>query len=253
MAAVLEVRALEAGYGQARALFGVDLEVRQGEVVALLGRNGAGKTTTLKAVMGIVSPRGGQVLVEGRPVTGLRPWQLARLGIGYVPEDRRIFAELTVRENLELAYRPPRAGAAAVGGGAAAVGGGARAGGLGVTPAEVLATFPLLAPLQKRKGGLLSGGEQQLLTIARALVTNPRVLLLDEPTEGLAPVMVRSIEEVVLKLKASGLTVLLAEQNLRFASRVADRGYVLQKGEIQAAGTMEECARSEAVARLLAV
>jgi len=232
---VLAVKNLEAGYGPVQILFGVSLEVKKGEVVALLGRNGAGKTTTMKAIMGIVRPRAGQVLLSGRDVTGKGPCALARLGMGYVPEDRRIFPDLTVRENLVIAEKPGPDGRRQW------------------TADSVLELFPLLKKLIARKGGFLSGGEQQLLAVARALVGNPSVVLLDEPTEGLAPVMVKAVEDVVLELKRAGATILLAEQNLGFASRVADRGFVLQQGQGIMSGTMAECAASEAVARSLAI
>ena len=232
---VLVVRDLRAGYGPVQILFGVSLEVNQGEVVALLGRNGAGKTTTMKAIMGILPPRAGQVSLHGRMVAGMRPSTLARAGMGYVPEDRRIFPDLTVRENLAIAEKIGPNGLK------------------NWMASNVIELFPLLQTLLGRKGGLLSGGEQQLLAVARALVGNPSVLLLDEPTEGLAPVMVKAVEDVVLQLKKAGATVLLAEQNLGFASRVADRGYVLQQGQGIMTGSMAECAASEAVARSLAV
>lgn len=235
MEPVLVVDRLGAGYGPVQILYGVSLEVRKGEVVALLGRNGAGKTTTIKAIMGIVRPRSGRVRLAGQDVTGRSPSALARLGMGYVPEDRRIFPDLTVRENLMIAEMPGPDGARRW------------------TASGVLELFPLLRPLTARKGGLLSGGEQQLLSVARALVGNPTVVLLDEPTEGLAPVMVKAVEDVVLQLKEAGATILLAEQNLGFATRVADRGYVLQQGQCTMSGTMAECAASEAVARSLAI
>lgn len=233
--AALAVEHVQAFYGESQALFGVSLDVRPGEVVALLGRNGAGKSTTLKSIMGFVPPSAGRVWLRGEDVTGRPPHRMARSGVGYVPEDRRIFPDLSVRENLEIAAKPGPDG----------------------RPApridEILEDFVLLKPLLGRKGGFLSGGEQQLLTMARALMGNPDVLLLDEPTEGLAPVMVQAIERVLLALKARRATILLAEQNLGFAGRVADRGFVLDKGRVALSGGMAECANSPEVARLLAV
>lgn len=230
---ILEIRNVTAFYGTIQAVFGVSLEVYEGEVVALLGRNGAGKTTVLRSIMGLTTVRSGRILLKGKDVTGLSPFHLARSGIGWVPQDRGIFPDLTVRENLLVAARP-RAG---------------RQEPLG----EVLELFPKLGPLLNRKGGLLSGGEQQLLSIARALVTGPEILLLDEPTEGLAPVMVDAVRRLVLGLRQRGVTILLAEQNLSFASQVADRGYVLQNGTVILSGSMEQCATSPEVARNLAV
>ena len=228
---MLEVRGLVAGYGRIRVLHGVSLEVRPGEVVALLGRNGAGKSTLLKAVIGLVGSEFGEIRLEGRNLHTLPTYRRAQLGVGYVPEERRIFPELTVRENLEVAYRP-----------------GGR-----WTVARVLDLFPRLAEIQNRLGGLLSGGEQQMLTIARTLVTNPKLLLLDEPTEGLAPILVRSIADTVRELKEKGLPILLAEQNLKFTSALADRAYVLETGEIRLEGTMSELAKNPRVKELLAL
>lgn len=232
---MLEIVDLQAAYGPSQVLFGVTVRVPKGKVVALLGRNGAGKTTTMKAAMGILPPRAGQVRLRGQDVTGRRPSALARLGIGYVPEDRRIFPDLTVKENLVIASRPGPGGRRTW------------------TVEKVLELFPLLGRLMGRKGGLLSGGEQQLLAVARALVGNPEVLLLDEPTEGLAPVMVKAVADVVQALKREGVTMLLAEQNLGFATQIADWGYVLQKGQVLLEGSMDVCARSEEVVRALAV
>lgn len=214
----LEVRDLHVYYGESHVLQGVSLTVREGEVVALLGRNGAGKTTTLRGALGLAPPRAGRVLLEGRDVTGRPVHENVRAGLAWVPEDRRIFPGLTVEENLEVAMLPPRGGGSAW------------------TPARVFAEFPLLAPLRRRRGGALSGGQQQLLAIARALCGNPRVLLLDEPSEGLAPLIVRELGEVVQRLKGT-LPVLLAEQNARFAVALCDRGVVLEKGQVRFEGT----------------
>jgi len=211
---MLEIAALSAGYGRARVLFGVTLQVAPGEVVALLGRNGAGKSTTLKAVMRLLPPSAGQVLFDGQPLERLEPHEIARLGLGYVPEERRIFGDLTVAENLLVGRQPPRAGGPAW------------------TDARLLALFPALRPMLRRRAGSLSGGEQQMLSIARTLAGNPRAILLDEPSEGLAPVVVEQVTRSILELKAAGVAVLLAEQSRAFAGRVADRSYTLEKGRI---------------------
>ena len=205
---------MSAGYGRARVLFDIDLEVREGEVVALLGRNGAGKSTTLKAIMGLVPPSSGTVVFDGRALGGLEPHQIARLGLGYVPEDRRIFTDLTVTENLEVGRQGRRSGAPAW------------------TDEKLFALFPALAPLRERRGGRMSGGEQQMLCIARTLAGNPSAILLDEPSEGLAPLVVEQVARAVLEMKRAGLAVLLAEQSRPFTGRVADRAYLLEKGVI---------------------
>jgi branched-chain amino acid transport system ATP-binding protein len=216
---VLELRDLHAVYGKSHVLHGVSLAARAGEVVSLLGRNGAGKSTTLKAIVGLVEVTRGAITLEGRELRGLPTHAISRAGIGWVPEDRRIFPELTVRENLMVG----EAGAA--------------------DPARrwplerVFALFPKLATLAGQRGGSLSGGEQQMLTIARTLMGGPRVLLLDEPSEGLAPVVVKALAENILALKRDGLTILLSEQSLAFARRLADRAYVIEKGEIKFEGT----------------
>jgi branched-chain amino acid transport system ATP-binding protein len=211
---MLEAVRLEAGYGRAQVLFGVTLKVAPGEVVALLGRNGAGKSTTLKAMMGLIVPTAGEVLFDGQRVERLDSHEIARRGVGYVPEERRIFTDLTVEENLEVGRQPPRAGLPAW------------------TAANLLALFPALAALLPRRAGSLSGGEQQMLCIARTLAGNPRAILLDEPSEGLAPVVVEHMANAILALKAAGMAVLLAEQSRAFTQRVADRSYTLEKGRI---------------------
>ena len=211
---MLEVAGLGAGYGRAQVLFGVALDVAPGEVVALLGRNGAGKSTTLKAIMRLIAPTAGEVRFDGHRIDGLDSYQIARLGLGYVPEERRIFTDLTVAENLEVGRQPPRAGAPTW------------------TAEKLLALFPELAAMLPRRAGSLSGGEQQMLCVARTLAGNPRAILLDEPSEGLAPVVVDRVAKSILELKAAGVAVLLAEQNRAFTQRVADRSYTLEKGRI---------------------
>jgi branched-chain amino acid transport system ATP-binding protein len=215
--ATLEVRRLSAGYGRARVLFDVDLEVHGGEVVALLGRNGAGKSTTLKAIMGLVPPSAGEVVFDGRNLRNMQPYEVARLGVGYVPEDRRIFTDLTVAENLEVGRQAPRAAVPAW------------------TDERLFELFPALAALRERRGARMSGGEQQMLCIARTLAGNPAAILLDEPSEGLAPVVVEQVARAIVELKRAGVAVLLAEQNRQFTARVADRTYVLETGIIRAA------------------
>jgi len=213
--ATLEVRGLRAGYGRAQVLFDVDLEVEAGEVVALLGRNGAGKSTTLKAIMGLVRRTAGDVRFDGRDLGALEPYEIARLGLGYVPEDRRIFTELTVAENLEVGRQAPRIG----------------------TPSwseeKLFQLFPALRPLRERRGARMSGGEQQMLCIARTLAGNPRAVLLDEPSEGLAPVVVEHVARAIGELKQAGVAVLLAEQSRHFTERVADRTVLLETGIIR--------------------
>jgi branched-chain amino acid transport system ATP-binding protein len=211
---MLEVSGLSAGYGRARVLFEVELAARRGEVVALLGRNGAGKSTTLKAIMGLVAPLSGEVRFDGRRIDGREPHEIARLGLGYVPEDRRIFTDLTVAQNLAVGRQLPRADAPSW------------------TTERLLALFPALSTMLERPGGRMSGGEQQMLCIARTLAGNPKAILLDEPSEGLAPLVVEQMARVILELKRSGVTVLLAEQSARFTERVADRGYTLEKGQL---------------------
>jgi branched-chain amino acid transport system ATP-binding protein len=211
----LRVKDLNAGYGRARVLFDVSLEARAGEVVALLGRNGAGKSTTLKAIMGLVPASAGEVLFDEHDLRGKETHEIARLGLGYVPEDRRIFTDLTVAENLEVGRRPPRDSAMAW------------------DEPRLYALFPALDRLRSRRGGRMSGGEQQMLAIARTLAGNPGAILLDEPTEGLAPLVVEQIASAIGEMKRTGVTVLLAEQSRRFAERVADRAYALEKGVVR--------------------
>lgn len=228
---LLKVTSLEAWYGRAHILSGVDLTVGRGEVLALMGRNGAGKTTTLKAIMGLIETRAGRVTLDGRDVSALAPHRMARLGVGYVPEDRRIFADLTVEENLEVGRQPPRPGTPAW------------------TPERLFTLFPNLAEMRGRRGTRMSGGEQQMLTLARTLMGNPSLLLLDEPSEGLAPLIVRQMAEAVRRLKAEGLSVLVSEQNLSFAAAVADRASVIEKGQVRWTGSMQSLMADESARR----
>jgi branched-chain amino acid transport system ATP-binding protein len=232
----LAVDHLDAWYGTAQILFDVSFTVGRGEVVALMGRNGAGKSSTMKAVMGLLPRRSGSVRLDGRDVSKLKPFEIARLGMGFTPEDRRIFSDLTVLENLDVGLQPPRLGS-------------------GGTPAQawtldaVFELFPNLAELRHRRGGHMSGGEQQMLTIARTLMGNPHLVLLDEPSEGIAPLIVERIADTILQLKRSGLSILLSEQNVGFAEAVSDRAYMLEKGQIRWAGTMDELADNSEIQR----
>jgi branched-chain amino acid transport system ATP-binding protein len=221
---MLAVAGLHAYYGRAHILADVSLEARAGEVVALLGRNGAGKSTAMKAIMGLVPPAEGTVEFAGRRIDRLAPHRIARLGLGYVPEDRRIFTELTVMENLEVGRQPPRDGAPLW------------------TEERLFTLFPNLAVMRDRPGGRMSGGEQQMLTIARTLMGNPRCVLLDEPSEGLAPIIVEQMGNSIRALKSEGLSILLSEQNMHFSLGVADRAYIIEKGRIRFAGSMAELA-----------
>lgn len=218
---LLAIEDLHAAYGLSRVLFGVSLQVTTGECVCLLGRNGVGKTTTMRSVMGFLPPAGGRILWKGDNIAGWSPHRVARAGIGFVPEDRRIFAELTVWENLDVATRAAR-----------------REGGW--TIEAVYKLFPVLRELRNRLGGFLSGGEQQMLTIARTLMGNPELLLLDEPSEGLAPLVVETLLVNIRALKAQGMTILLAEQGVDFSLALADRVYVLEKGTIRYTGPAAE-------------
>ena len=210
---MLNISKLVVAYGQATILQGVDFNVKQGEVLALLGRNGAGKSTTLKSIMGLVRPVSGTIEFSGGNIAGSEPYQIARKGIGYVPEERRIFAELTVMENLEIGRQAARNGHA-------------------WTEDELFEIFPNLGRMRTRRGGAMSGGEQQMLTIARTLMGNPRLVLLDEPSEGLSPLIVEQMAEAIQVLKKRGITVLLAEQNLYFAEYLADQTMIMEKGRI---------------------
>jgi branched-chain amino acid transport system ATP-binding protein len=229
VAPLLSVEDIYTSYGLSQVLFGVSLEVAAGECVCLLGRNGVGKTTTMRSIMGLTPPRRGRVVWKGADITGKLSHQIAHAGIGFVPEDRRIFADLTVWENLDVASR-------------------ARGDG-GFTVERVVALFPKLSELMHRQGGFLSGGEQQMLTIARTLMGNPELLLLDEPSEGLAPLVVDHLREQIGRLKEQGLTILLAEQNVGFCLELADRVYVLEKGRIRYQGSAREFREDESIRR----
>ena len=226
---MLTVAGLGAQYGRAQILEDVALRVEEGEVMVLLGRNGAGKSTTLKAIMGLVRPSAGRVTFRGQEIAGREPFEIARLGLGYVPEERRIFGDLTVLENLEVGRRPAPPGMTPW------------------TPERLFALFPSLADMRRRPGARMSGGEQQMLTIARTLMGNPRLILLDEPSEGLAPVVVERMAATIGALKRDGLSILLSEQNLHFAGVVADRATIIEKGRIRWEGTMPALQAAAAV------
>lgn len=226
---MLTVEGLNTYYGRAHILSDLALKATTGEVVVLLGRNGAGKSTTMKSVIGLVPVASGTITFDGARIDGQSPHRIARLGLGYVPEDRRIFTDLDVMENLEVGRQKPRDGAPTW------------------TPERLFELFPNLGRMKDRPGGRMSGGEQQMLTIARTLMGNPRLILLDEPSEGLAPVIVEQMARTILQLKAEGLCVLLSEQNLHFAQMVADRAYIIEKGRIRYSGTMAELSADAAV------
>jgi branched-chain amino acid transport system ATP-binding protein len=235
MTALLRVDNIHTAYGLSRVLFGVSLEIAAGECVCLLGRNGVGKTTTMRSVMGLTPPSSGRVVWKGRDIAGWAPHRVARAGIGFVPEDRRIFAELTVWENLDVAARAA-----------------ARPGRWTID--TVYELFPVLRDLRNRQGGFLSGGEQQMLTIARTLMGNPELLLLDEPSEGLAPLVVEALRLKIAELRAGGLTILLAEQGVEFSLSLADRVYVLEKGAVRHSGPGAELRDDKALReRLMAL
>jgi branched-chain amino acid transport system ATP-binding protein len=235
---VLEVESLSAWYGAAQILFGLTFSIRRGEAVALMGRNGAGKTTTLRSIMGLIPRREGTVRFLNEDISSRRPFEIARRGIGFVPEDRRIFSDLTVLENLDIGRQPARAQVDT-----------------GSSPSwsieKVFATFPILAEMRDRRGAHMSGGEQQILTVARMLMGNPLLVLLDEPSEGVAPIIVEQMVDTMLTLKKEGLSVLLSEQNIHFAGLVCDRVYVLEKGQMQWEGAMAAFLSDEAAQRRL--
>ena len=226
---MLEISGLDSFYGPAHILYQISLEVGRGEVVALIGRNGAGKSTTFRSIMGLVADRRGAIRLHGNDISRLPTYEIARRGIGYVPEDRRIFTELTIEENLVVGQRPKREGLQAW------------------TPERLYDLFPNIGQMPGRLGGRMSGGEQQMLTIARTLMGNPSIVLLDEPSEGLAPKIVEDMARAILILKKEGLSILLSEQNLHFARLIADRAYVIESGAIRYSGTMAELAADQAV------
>ena len=235
-APLLQASGLCAWYGAAQILFGVDLQVQRGEVVALMGRNGAGKSTTLKALMGLTDRRQGRVQFMGADISRAEPHAIARSGLGYVPEDRRIFHDLTVLENLAVGRQPPRQwpdGTAAP----------------SWTTDALFRLFPNLGEMPQRPGGRMSGGEQQMLTVARTLMGNPLLVLLDEPSEGVAPLIMEQMAQMILALKAQGVSILLCEQNMHFAALVSDRAYVLEKGQIRHQSSMAELAANTEVRR----
>jgi branched-chain amino acid transport system ATP-binding protein len=225
---MLEVTGIHTFYGLSHILFDVSLRVEPQEVVCLLGRNGAGKTTTMKSIIGITPPKQGIIRYKGEDITGNEPYVLARKGISYVPDDRRIFADLTVGENIEVAAKKGKSGEE-------------------WNRERVYELFPTLKNIENRRGGCLSGGEQKMLAIARALMGNPELILLDEPFEGLAPALVRTLEAQIKRLKEAGLTVFLAEQDVRSSLRLSDRGYIIDDGHIRYHGTIDELKENEEV------
>jgi branched-chain amino acid transport system ATP-binding protein len=229
--AFFTVSGLNTHYGRAHILFDIALEVHRGEVMALLGRNGAGKSTTMKSILGLVRPSSGEITYQGRRIEREPTYKVSRLGIGYVPEDRRIFTELTVLENLQVGLRQPRDGVPHW------------------TMERVFEIFPNLASMRRRLGGRMSGGEQQMLAIARTLMGNPALLLLDEPSEGLAPMIVEQLAKTIQALKKEGLTVLISEQNLHFASHIADKAMIIEKGRIRYSGEMRALAADDEIQR----
>ena len=232
---ILATHDLVTGYGLGAVIHGVSIDVGEGEVVCLLGRNGAGKSTTLRSIMGLTPPRSGSIEFMGEAITGRQPFEVARLGIGYIPDDRRIFADLTVEENLRIVREVTRRDGR-------------------WTLDRVCEIFPLLSELRLKSASGLSGGEQKMLAIGRALMGNPALLILDEPSEGLSPLMVRTLIEAMRQIRQEGVTLLIADQNVKFARRVADRGYIMEKGTIRYSGRLEELwANEQIVRRYLAV
>jgi len=226
----LELKDVSTHYGTSHILFDVSLELSEGEVGCLLGRNGAGKTTTIKTIMGLAKASSGAITFNGKKLNGLEPYEIARLGIGYVPDERLIFPDLSVRENLEIAIKK-----------------GNDSNTEEWTVERIYELFPALAPLDSHLGGYLSGGEQQMLTVGRALMGNPSLLLLDEPVEGVAPIVVEELGKQILVLKKMGLTILLSEQNLQFAPKISDRAYIIETGRIRFQGTIEELKKNSDV------
>jgi branched-chain amino acid transport system ATP-binding protein len=229
--AILQVDHIDTFYGQSHILQGVSLSILKGEVVCLLGRNGVGKTTTLRSIIGLTPPRSGRILLNEIDITGKPSYQIARLGIGYMPDDRRIFPDLTLLQNLELARRLSKKG------------------NVTWTFEKVYDLFPVFVEMKERKGTQLSGGEQKMLAIGRALMKNPDLLLLDEPSEGLAPLIVKNLAEVTGRIQKEGVTILLADQNFKFCRKTSDRGYILEKGMIQYQGLMEEIWQNEEIVK----
>jgi len=228
---LLHVDKIDTFYGQSHVLQGVSLMIQEKEVVCLLGRNGVGKTTTLRSIIGLTPPRSGKITFNGREIAGKPPYHIAQLGIGYMPDDRRIFQDLTLYENLELARRLSKKGK------------------ILWTFEKVYNLFPVFKDLKDRKGNQLSGGEQKMLAIGRALMKNPDLLLLDEPSEGLAPLIVQNLVEVLSRIRGEGVTILLADQNLKFCRKTSDRGYILEKGMIQYQGLMDDIWQNEEIVK----
>jgi len=227
--AFLDLNSINTYYGRSHILFDVSLSIEKGEVVSLIGRNGAGKSTTFRSIIGLTPPQTGEVIFKGERISGMRAFRICRKGVGFVPEDRRCFPDLTVRDNLEVAARREKETASPW------------------TVERIYALFPRLQERERNLGSQLSGGEQQMLTIARTLMTNPEVLLLDEPSEGLAPLIVALLADMILQIRKEGVTVLLAEQNLHFCAKVSDRGYVIDKGSVKYVGTMSDLLTNEEV------
>jgi branched-chain amino acid transport system ATP-binding protein len=228
---ILKVDRIDTFYGQSHVLQGVSFSIHEGEVVSLLGRNGVGKTTTLRSIMGLTPPRSGKILLRDVDIAGKPPFQIAQMGIGYMPDDRRIFPDLTLYENLELARRLSKRRK------------------VSWTFEKVYNLFPVFTDLKERKGTQLSGGEQKMLAIGRALMKNPDLLLLDEPSEGLAPLIVQNLPEVIARIRSEGVTIVLADQNLKFCRKTSDRGYILEKGIVQHQGLMEEIWQNEDIVK----
>jgi branched-chain amino acid transport system ATP-binding protein len=224
---LLTARNLKAYYGRAQVLDGIDLDIAEGEVVALLGRNGAGKSTLIKSLAGLVDRREGEIVFAGRPTNSLKPFQICRLGLGYVPEERRIFTNLTVAENLQVGRRTSHKGADAW------------------PLARLFKVFPNLEPIMQRPAGHMSGGEQQMLTFARTLRGAPKMMLIDEPSEGLAPIIVEKLAAMIGALRAEGMTMLISEQNMFFAAQVSTRAYIIEKGSIRYQGSMASVVADE--------
>jgi len=228
---ILKIDRIDTFYGQSHVLQGISLSISEGEVVCLLGRNGVGKTTTLRSIMGLTPPRSGKIILRDVDIAGKYPFQIAQMGIGYMPDDRRIFPDLTLFENLELARRLSIKGK------------------IQWTYEKIYDLFPVFVDLKDRKGHHLSGGEQKMLAIGRALMKNPDLLLLDEPSEGLGPLIVKNLAEVISRIRSEGVTILLADQNLKFCRKTSDRGYILEKGMIQYQGMMEEIWQNEEIVK----